>query len=133
MKLRPLLAALATAQTEYHEKAPKLNSEQIAAETEKFKKLRAEVNEALTDGAKECPDCGNMPVGMFHDGTPKPFQLGCPPCGNKRVRGVLPEDVVEDWNAGNYLPPRQPGTAIARHLDATGAVKSERVVRVQRK
>jgi hypothetical protein len=44
------------------------------------------------------------------------------------VRAALPEDAVEDWNAGKYMPPREPGTVIGTHRDATGKIISEKVM-----
>jgi len=128
MTLRDKLKALKAAQAEYHNKANELTSPQIAAEVARFNKLRAEISQEITAGAKNCPDCGNPPHGIFHDGTPNPFEIGCVHCRDHRVRGALPEDAVEDWNAGKYLPPREPGTVVATHLDATGKVKSQKTL-----
>jgi hypothetical protein len=130
--LRKKLNHLKEEQAKYHEKAATLTSAEIVKESERFKKLRGEIVDILTEGAKKCPDCGNSPVGLFHDGTPKPFEVGCGHCPNHRVRGALPEDSVEDWNAGKYLPPREPGTAIATHADATGKVISQKAVKLQK-
>jgi hypothetical protein len=131
MKLRDKLKALKAAQAEYHKKANDLTSPQIAAEVEKFNTMRAGISAEITDGAKNCPDCGNVPHGIFHDGTPNPFEIGCLLCRDHRVRGALPEDAVEDWNAGKYLPPREPGTVEATHRDATGKVKSQKILKAQ--
>jgi hypothetical protein len=60
MKLRDDLNALKTARAEYHAKAHKLTPPQIAAEVVKFKKLNQTIVDKITDGAKDCPDCGNV-------------------------------------------------------------------------
>jgi hypothetical protein len=125
MKLREKLKALKAAQAEYHAKADKLTPPQIAAESIKFQKMQQEISATVSEGAKDCPDCGNPPHGIFHDGTPNPFEIGCRVCSNHRVRGALPEDAVEDWNAGNYLPAKPPGTVTMTHRAVTGEIKSE--------
>jgi hypothetical protein len=71
------------------------------------------------------------PHGIFHDGTPKAFEIGCLRHANHRVRESLPEDAVERWNNDDYDLPREPGTVVATHRDATGEVKSQRTVKVQ--
>jgi hypothetical protein len=129
MKLRDKIKKLQEAQAEYHEKANGLSPEEMSEERAKFKKLRADINEVLTKDAEDCPDCGNPPVGVFHDGTTKPFEVGCLNCRDHRVREALPEDAIESWNAGNYLPPREEGTLVTRHYDATGKVKEERTLK----
>lgn len=152
MKLRDDLNALRTARAEYHAKAHKLTPPQIAEEVVKFKKLNQTIVDKITDGAKDCPDCGRPPHGMFHDGTPNPSEIGCVACGNHRIREALPDDAVAKWNAakggkddaasikdanGNviaqafhgYMPPRNPGTVVGTHRDETGLVKSQRVMK----
>lgn len=145
MKLRDKLRELQALKQEYHEKAPGLTSAEIAEETKKFKALHGQINAMLVDGAKPCPDCGSEPIAMFHDGTPKPFEIGCPKCPAHRVRGTLPEDAVEDWNDAEggsdgerapgsfkgYIEAREPGTAVMTHRDATGEVISERKVKAR--
>lgn len=131
MKLREQLRNLKKAQAEYHAKAHTLTPPQIAEEVAKFKELRSGIVSELTEGAKNCPDCGNPPHGIFHDGTPNPFEIGCLSCRDHRVRGTLPEDAVEDWNAGKYMPPREPGTVVATHSDPTGKVISQKTLKAQ--
>jgi len=156
MKLRDTLNELKAARAAYHENAPNMTSAQISEETAKIKALNAKVSETLTEGAKNCPDCDSPPVGMFHEGTPNPFEIGCSgTCKNHRVRAALPEDAVDAWNAaeggedpdavikdedGNvvaqgfkgYMAPREPGVGIARHVSATGEVLSERTVKIEK-
>jgi len=129
MKIREKLKALKAAQAEYHEKANKLTPPQIQDERVKFEKLQKDIADTITDGANECPDCGNLPHGIFHDGTPNAFEVGCIHCRDHRVREALPEDAVDKWNAGEYLPPREPGTVIGTHKDATGKVISQKVMK----
>jgi hypothetical protein len=131
MKLRDKLNALKAAKAEYHEKADTLTPPQIAEESAKFKAMHAEINTLLTEGAKDCPDCGGKPFALFHDGAPNPFEIGCLACRDHRVRASLPEDAVEDWNNDKYLPPREPGTAIATHKAVTGEVISQKTVKIQ--
>lgn len=132
MKLRNKISKLQDAQAEYHERANKLSPAEILQEREKFKALRKEIHEIITEDAANCPDCGNAPVGVFHDGTTKPFEVGCLHCRDHRVREVLAEDAVEKWNKGDYLPPREEGTLITRIHDATGKVKEERILKPRR-
>ena len=140
MKIREHINALKNARAEYHKKAATLTAVEIAQEVEKFKKLNQKIVDLITEGAKPCPDCGNAPHGIFHDGTPNPFEIGCLSCPNHRIREALPEDAVEKWNAaqggaegeeGGYMPKREPGTAVATHRDLTGEVISEKTVKVQ--
>lgn len=151
-KLRDALKALKDEQAAYHEKAADLTSAEIAKETEKFKTLRQNIQDILTEGAKDCPDCKGPAIGMFHDGTPNPFEVGCKTCPGHRVRAALPDDAIDAWNAaeggldpendlkddgGNvlaqgykgYMKPREPGTAIARIHNVDGSVKEERTIR----
>jgi len=130
MKLRDKLNALKSAQAEYHEKANTLTPPQIAEEVAKFKQLRADIQVSLTNGAKDC-EGGHRPLGIFHDGTANPFEIGDPVVRDRRVRGALLEDVVEDWNADKYMPPREPGTVVATHRDATGKTISEKTMAAQ--
>jgi hypothetical protein len=128
MKLREKLNALKAARAEYHEKANTLTPPQIAAEVEKFVKMQTDIASAITEGAKECPDCGNPPHGIFHDGTPNAFEIGCVHCRDHRVREALPEDAIDAWHAGKYLPAREPGTLVMTHRSSTGEIKSQREV-----
>lgn len=129
--IRENLNALKAERAEYHEKADTLTPPQIAEWTAKIKGLNSAVADTITSGAEPCPDCELPPHGMFHEGTPNPFEIGCLNCRDHRVRGVLPEDVVADWNAGKYLPPREPGTAVVTHADATGKILSQKEVKIQ--
>jgi hypothetical protein len=131
MKLREHVNALHQARAEYHEKSDKLTASETAKEVEKFKKLQQNIQDMLTEGANDCHDCGSRPHGIFHDGTAKPFEIGCLADKDHRVRETLPEDAVEKWNKCEYMPPRPPDTVLATHRDATGLVKSENIVRVQ--
>lgn len=130
MKLRQHLDALTKARDEYHKKANTLTPPEIAKEVTKFKELNKAISDAITDGAQPCKDCKGEPTGIFHDGTANPFEIGCLACANHRVREALPEDAVDKWNKGEYLPPRPSGTALATHRDVTGQVKSEKLVKV---
>jgi hypothetical protein len=152
MKIREALDALKAARAEYHEKAAGMTMARVAEESAKIKKLNQAVQDIITDGANDCPDCVNRnkamtdeereaatpealscrPMGLFHEGTPNPFEVGCPRCPNHRVREALPEDAVEKWNKGEYLPPREPGTAVATIKDATGKVKEQKTVKVRK-
>jgi hypothetical protein len=129
MKLREKLNALKAAQAEYHKKADSLTPPEIQKESEKFAKLQKDIADTITEGANKCPDCGNLPHGIFHDGTPNPFEIGCIVDRDHRVREALPEDAVEQWNKGNYLPPKAPGSVTMTHRDPTGKVKSQKTVR----
>lgn len=132
MKLRQHVNALKAARAEYHKKADKLTPPEIAKEVVKFKKLQQAIVNLITDGAVDCPKCGERPHGIFHDGTPNPFEIGCIGCGNMRVREALPEDAVEKWNKKEYLPPRPAGHVLATHRDETGLVKSQKLVKLHR-
>ena len=126
------------------EEAADLTAAETQAETAKFKGLMKEIQDIMTNGAKDCEevevtdDEGNpemrahRPVGIFHDGTPYPFEIGDPITRDRRVRAVSLEDAVEKWNDDEWLPPREPGTAEATHRDATGQVKSQKTVKVKR-
>lgn len=154
MKIREQLNALRDARAEYHTKAAALTSSQIAEETAKIKALHQNVQDILTDGAKNCPTCDGKAMALFHEGTPNPFEVGCPRCQNHRIREALPDDAVEKWNAASgerdedrdikyadgkviseafkgYMPPREPGTAVATIKDATGMVREQKTVRVR--
>ena len=151
-KIRELVNKLREERAIYHEKSAKYTAAEISEAVAFFKDLNQEIVDALTDGAKDCPDCitdlarvkedaaasgdepetwSPRPHGIFHDGTAKPFEIGCLHHANHRVRESLLEDAVERWNKSEYDPPREPGTAVATHRDATGLVKSQRTVKVQ--
>jgi hypothetical protein len=129
--LRDKLKELAAARADYHEKANTLTSPEIGAVTVKCKAIQAEIQEIMTEGAQDCED-GHRPIGIFHDGTANPFEIGDPITRDRRVRAATLEDAVEDWNAGEYLPPREPETVEATHRDATGEIKSQRTLKVKR-
>lgn len=132
MKLRERLKNLKAEQEKYNEAAATMSAEERSEATAKFKDLRSEIVDELREGANPCPDCGNLPHAIFHDGTPNPFELGCLTDANHRVRAALPEDAVAAWNEGDYLPPREPETVVATHADATGKVISQKTVKIQR-
>lgn len=129
MKLRDKINKLKTAQEEYHKKSDNLTPEQMVRERDKFKKLRADISDTIIEDAKDCPDCGNPPIGMFHDGTPNPFEIGCLNCRDHRVREALPEDAAAKWNRKEYLPPREEGTLVMTKRDATGKTLEERTIK----
>jgi hypothetical protein len=131
MKIRAKINDLKAARAAYHEKANTLTPPQIAVESAKFQERLRDISETIAEGAKKCPDCGNPPHGMFHDGTPNAFEIGCIHCRDHRVREALPEDAVEKWNKGEYMPPREPGTVVGTHRDVTGKVISEKVMKRQ--
>jgi hypothetical protein len=131
MKLREKLRNIQKEHAAYHEKAHTLTSPQIQEERMKFKALRLEIAELITEGCIPDPEDGKMPHGMFHDGSAKAFEIGSLTIRGHRVRGALPEDAVEDWNAGKWLPPREPGTVIATHADATGKIISQKTLKAQ--
>jgi len=79
-KIRELVKALHEERAIYHENAAKYTSDQIAESNLKFKKMNQDVVDVITDGANDCPDCGQKPHGIFHDGTPNPFEIGCLVC-----------------------------------------------------
>lgn len=79
-KIRQLVTDLHEARAKYHAEAGSLTSDQIAERNAEFKKLNQAVVDVITDGANDCPDCGGKPHGIFHDGTPKPFEIGCLNC-----------------------------------------------------
>src|SRR6266481_8387765 len=120
MKIREKLNALKSAQAEYHAKGNTLTPPQIQKERVKFEALQKSIADTITAGAKNCPDCDNPPHGIFHDGTANAFEIGCIHCRDHRVREALPEDAVEKWNAGQYMPAREPGTLVMTHKAVTG-------------
>jgi hypothetical protein len=130
-KLRELLTKLSDLLAEYREKADTLTPPQAAEYTTKSKALRAELQKILTEGAKDC-EGGHRPLGIFHEGTPNPFEIGDPVTRDRRVRGAFLEDAVEKWNKGEYLPPRPPETITATHKDAAGNVISQKTAKIQR-
>lgn len=64
-----------------------------------------------TRGAKPCPKCSTPPHGM-HPGVGR-FVVGCLGCTTQANRvesvGETIEDAVAAWNAGEYVPPKDPG------------------------
>lgn len=131
-ELRAKLNELKELHAAYNVKAAKLTAAQIAEEVAKFKKVRAELQEILTKGADDC-EGGHRPIGIFHEGTPNPFEIGDPVVPNRRSRGAFLEDAVEKWNDEDYLPPREPETVVATHKDAGGNVISQKTVKLQKK
>lgn len=126
------MAGIEAARAKYHEGAANMTMAEVAKETAKIKAMVKEVSDMITEGAEDCPDCGNPPVGLFHDGTARPFEIGCVVDRNHRVRESLPEDAVERWNDGDYDPPREEGTVVATHTDATGKVINQQTVKVKK-
>jgi hypothetical protein len=130
MKLREKLNALKAAKAEYHAKANTLTSPQIQEERLKFEAMQKDISDTITEGAKDC-EGGHRPLGIFHDGTPNPFEIGDPAVRDRRVREALPEDAVESWNAGRYMAPREEGTLLMTHKAVTGEIKSQKTVKAQ--
>ncbi len=80
-----------------------------APDPQQLKAQRAEASGQLTQGAKKCPDCGNMPHGLKQPrsvaGLPQ-FELveiGCLVCRNHRAFGSTREEAVQSWNGKKYL------------------------------
>lgn len=104
-KLRELLEKNKELRAAYHEKAATLNAAQTAEANAAIRAVREEIQEVLTEGAKDCED-GHRPLGVFHEGTANPFEIGDPVVRNRRSRAAFREDAVEKWNNDEWLPPR---------------------------
>jgi hypothetical protein len=126
-KLKEINGLLATYQKEWESLTPKETGERV----KKIKDVRAEIQKILTEGAKDC-EGGHRPLGLFHENTPNPFEIGDPVQSNRRSRGAFLEDVVEKWNADEWLPPRAPETIVATHKDKDGKVVSQKEVKLQK-
>ena len=77
----------------------------------KIKALKQELSSTISDGAKPCPNCGNLPHGMLLrpavpiEKRPATYEVGCLGCRNHRAIGWSPELAVDAWNKEDYLPP----------------------------
>jgi hypothetical protein len=132
MKLREKIDAINKARTEYQEGRESMTVGDAGKAAAKIKEMVKEVSDTLTEGANPCPDCGNPPIGIFHDGTPKPFEVGCLVDRNHRVRESLPEDAVDRWNKADYDPPREPDTVVATIHDETGKVREQKTIKLKK-
>jgi hypothetical protein len=80
---------------------------------DKVKALRQELCDALSVGAKVCPDCGSKPIGLRHihvvvatNRRVFTYEVGCIKCKNHRAQGSSVTEAVSEWNVGKYLPAR---------------------------
>jgi hypothetical protein len=131
-ELRAKLNALKELRAALHEKWDTLTTKQVGEETLKIKEAGAALQTILTEGAKDC-EGGHRPLGLFHEGTANPFEIGDPVTPNRRARGAFLEDAVEKWNDDEWLPPREPETVVATHKDAGGNIISQTEAKLQRK
>jgi hypothetical protein len=72
--------------------------------TQRIKALRAELADAICDGANPCPDCGGKPHGVMHDahdGNGHEYEVGCLNCRDHRgMRSKSRVAAVAAWNDG---------------------------------
>lgn len=89
---------------DYNANCQNMTSAEIGAHNAEVKALRAELQAVLTNGAKPCPDCLEMPLGI---NQPRFYEVGCS-CPEKQSKGQFIEEAVENWNNGVYFarPPR---------------------------
>jgi hypothetical protein len=111
---------------EYHACAAAQPAHVAAPLSKRVRELQMELSDALSEGAKLCPDCGHKPKGMRHIhvvvATQRKvftFEVGCGVCPQvpdperegfvymHRSQGGTREEAVENWNAGVYLPPKK--------------------------
>lgn len=130
-KLRELLNKLKELRAALHENWDTLTTKQVGEATLEIKAAGAEIQKILTEGAKDC-EGGHRPLGIFHEGTANPFEIGDPITPNRRTRAAFLEDAVEKWNKGEYLPPRPSETVTGTHKDAAGNIISQKTAKLQR-
>jgi hypothetical protein len=137
MDIEEISKQIAEARAAHHalSESPDGTVRQLQASSAHIKELNEFLVAAITEGCNPCPNCGNAPHGMFHEGSKAPVEIGCLHCAGKVFKGkdgkVLspeqhpsfhvrtagtssksPRDVaVERWNAEQWDPLRE--TALA--------------------
>lgn len=93
-----------------HEKSEGFTKVQQRELDLQVKKLRQELSDFYSDGAKPCPKCGAQPIGMDRATKYEVGCVGCPPfLVNATTRqsyssqGRTPAQAVENWNADVYI------------------------------
>lgn len=103
---------------DYRANAHKLTPAEIASTNVIVKGLRRELSDLYSRGAKDCPGCGNPPLGMLRkhiQGFPI-YEVGCIVCKPETLevngvtlrrsysaQGPTPAIAAEKWNAGEWL------------------------------
>lgn len=87
---------------QYHEAVGADEKPSVTRElADQIKDLQEQRSTMLSEGAEECPTCGNKPIGMKK--RRGEYEVGCPLCPT-RSRGESVEEAVYWWNKGEYVP-----------------------------
>ena len=106
-----VLAEIQAVQAEYHEKANIASAAELRSLSSKMKALRQEASSLITDGAMPCPECGELPHGMFRERGRgmSIYEIGCLNCKNPddesqalRAVGTTQKSTVFSWNEADY-------------------------------
>jgi hypothetical protein len=95
------------------------NSQPAAATKPRLE--HSEASKQITEGASDCKDCGNPPLGIVQPrhiagiGATEIYEVGCIVCRDHRALAPTREEAVRKWNAREFLapPPAQPESAPA--------------------
>lgn len=92
---RELNAAILLAQKEYNNAVTTLPAAECLPFSKRVKELISLRSSFLSDGAEDCPRCGQAPIGMKK--RPADYRVGCTPC-QISAKGETAEEAVEAWN-----------------------------------
>lgn len=97
-----ILNDLAAAQKNYSARRNQVTVPERQQLSAQVKALKRELNETLTAGAKECPECGRLPIALKQPGY---YEVGCisNSCPERHSAGLSPGEAVRAWNRGDYF------------------------------
>jgi hypothetical protein len=137
MDIEEITQAIAAARAEHHTRFEgNLNAtlREVKESTDHIRELNELLVAVITEGCKPCPNCGNAPHGIFHEGSKTvraSLEIGCLHCVGRVFKGedgkVLPleetpsfhvrttgttsksprEMAVERWNAEQWDAPHE--------------------------
>ncbi len=121
--MKEILAELDAAQTAYDALVPTGSRAQVYDAGQTVKRIKAQLSDAISEGAAACPTCGGKPHGMaqpyrFRGQVKHGFEIGCTNCLDHRAAGPTRDQCVADWNAGAWS---DPGKAQATNGDHAAA------------
>lgn len=94
-----------------HENIDDLTTKQDRELSAEIIQMKNKLSAEIAKGAKECPDCGNAPMGLLQEVAVNNqiydlFEIGCVNCANHRSQHFDHKTAIENWNNKRYIAPR---------------------------
>lgn len=106
-----IAAEMRAVKEKYCELSPRVSPDELRPLHNQLKALRLELSAAITRGARPCPDCGQPPIGIMHDGANGPeYEVGCAACKDHRgERSRSRAAAVAAWDDGpdSWVKPKR--------------------------